>query len=76
MKDGAIGVVVTVNRERRLRPRVAIILDTDRRPCPRATVVDLFETKADEGPQRYEIRRVLPSGTYGIDPTVYLPESA
>ncbi|MHB8415569.1 MAG: HD-GYP domain-containing protein [Acidiferrobacteraceae bacterium] len=76
MNDGAIGVVVTVNRERRLRPRIAIILDANKRPYPRATVVDLFETEANDKPPYREVRRVLPSGACGIDPTAYLPESA
>lgn len=70
MNTGSIGVVVSVNRLRRLRPRVALVLDADKRPLSRVKIVDLFEDAAQD---RVEIRSVLPSNSFGINAIEYLP---
>lgn len=74
MHSGAIGVVVTVNRARRLRPRIALILDADKHPCKSVRILDLLDETAEGYPDN-TIRRVLPAGAFGIDPTAYLPQA-
>jgi putative nucleotidyltransferase with HDIG domain len=72
LNTGEIGVVVAMNRERRLRPRVALVLDANHRPYASASLVDLVQSKAADGRAR-EIEHVVPPSTYHINPTQYLP---
>lgn len=72
LNTGEVGVVVTMNRTRRLKPRVALVLQPDYYPVPGARTVDLTDYKTRDG-RPCEIDRVLDSGAYGIDPVQYLP---
>ena len=71
MNTGSIGVVATINRERRLRPKVVLVLTSDKKPFDKPKVIDMMEDKA--GVRELEIKHVLASGTYGINPVDYLP---
>ena len=71
MNTGSIGVVATINRERRLRPKVVLVLTSDKKPFDKPKVIDMMEDKA--GVRELEIKHVLASGTYGINPVSYLP---
>lgn len=71
MNTGSVGVVISVNRKRRLRPRVAMVLDTHKQPYASIRVVDLMQEGSKPG--TVEIRSVLPAGSFGIDPVQYLP---
>lgn len=73
MNTGSIGVVISVNRKRRLRPRVALVLDAQKQPYASVRVVDLMQEESDAGSAHIEIRSVLPAGSFGIDPVRYLP---
>ncbi len=73
LSTGSVGVVVSVNRKRRLRPRVALVLTPDKQPIQPARIIDL--TDATPGGE-IEIRHVLPQGSFGINPIDYLPLSA
>src|SRR3989344_4595040 len=72
LNTGEIGVVVTMNRVRRLKPRVALVLQPDFYPVPGARTVDLADYKTRDG-RPCEIDRVLEPGVYGINPVQYLP---
>ncbi len=73
MSTGSVGVVITANRERRLRPRVALVYAPDKTPYTTATVIDLMQTTHDTNGRPLEIRKVLPSGSFEINPADYLP---
>lgn len=73
MSTGSVGVVITANRQRRLRPRVALVLSPERKPYTPAAVIDLMHVTHDPIGHPLEIRAVLPSGSFGINPTDYLP---
>jgi len=75
LNTGEIGVVVTMNRQRRLKPRVNLVLQADYYPIPNATVIDLMRYKTRDG-RPCEIDRVLEPGVYGINPVQYLPINA
>ena len=76
LSTGSIGVVISVNRLRRLKPRVALVLNPDKTPFQPVKVIDLME-QALEGPGReVEIRKVLPPGEHGVIPTKYIPLGA
>jgi len=71
MNTGSVGVVATINRDRRLRPTVVLVLTSDKKPFEKPKIVDMMSGKP--GVSDLEIKHVLPSGTYGINPTSYLP---
>lgn len=73
LSNGEIGVVVTVNRVRRLKPRVALVLTADKKNYTALKIVDL--TQSFPG-HPIEIRAVLPAGSHGINATDYLPLTA
>jgi putative nucleotidyltransferase with HDIG domain len=72
LNTAEIGVVVTMNRVRRLKPRVALVLKSDGTPYGRSAIVDLMAHTTRDG-RPCEIERVLEPGAYGINPTTYLP---
>ncbi|MBS1235832.1 MAG: phosphohydrolase, partial [Proteobacteria bacterium] len=61
------------NRARRLRPRVALILSPEKKPYVPANILDLMTVTHDENGKPIEIKNMLPSGTFGINPTDYIP---
>jgi putative nucleotidyltransferase with HDIG domain len=73
LSNGAIGVVVTVNRERRLKPRVVLVLNPDKQPYETIKMVDLLQEAQSNPRSARDIKAVLPSGEYDINPTDYLP---
>ena len=72
LNTGEIGVVVTMNRVRRLKPRVTLVLNANCAPYAVPVTVDLMDHKTSDG-RPCEIERVLEPGVYGINPTIYLP---
>lgn len=74
MNTGGIGVVISANRLRRLRPRVALVLDAQKQPLPSARIIDLMQESG--GASKLEIRSVLPAGSFGINPLDYFPARA
>lgn len=76
MNTGSIGVVVSVNRIRRLRPRIALVLDANKQPLQSVKIIDLMQERPQPGRRAIEIRNVLPVGSFGINPVQYLPLTA
>ncbi len=72
LNTGEIAVVVTMNRVRRLKPRVTLVLNANYAPYSTPVTVDLMNHKTQDG-RACEIDRVLEAGTFGIDPIRYLP---
>lgn len=72
LNTGSVGVVIAANRQRRLRPRIVLVLDADKRPYSRPTTIDLYDEER-RGDRTLAIRMVLPAGSFGIDPADYLP---
>lgn len=73
LSTGAIGVVATVNRERRLKPRVVLVLNPEKQKYDAVKVVDLMQETINNPKGAPEIKKVIPAGEYGILPTDYLP---
>ena len=76
LNNGSVGVVISVNRVRRLKPRVALVLNSDKTPFTPVKVVDLMHQAVEGLGREMEIRKVLPPGEYGIIPTKYIPLGA
>jgi putative nucleotidyltransferase with HDIG domain len=75
LNTGEVGVVITMNRLRRLKPRVALVRKADGTSFGTSTVVDLMSCTTREG-KPCEIECVLEPGVYGINPVDYLPVPA
>lgn len=73
LSTGSVGVVITTNRTRRLRPCVAVILSPEKEPYRSPTIVDLMQVTHDADGQPFEIKNTLPAGAFGIKPTDYIP---
>lgn len=67
LSTGSIGVVISINRARRLKPKVALVLTADKTPHSHKVTVDLMD-QADAHGQEVKIARVLPVGTFNIHP--------
>ncbi len=69
LSTGEVGVIVGQNRVRRLKPRLMLILDADKRPLDPFVDVDLMEQPgATDGRGVVSIRRSVEPEQFGIDP--------
>ncbi len=75
LNTGEVGVVVAMNRQRRLKPRVTLVLRPNAVPYEIPRTVDLVEQTASNG-QPLEIERVVEPGLYRINPVDFLPVAA
>ena len=73
LNTGGIGVVITINRVRRLKPKVALVLQANKEPYNKKLIADLAQHRDRLG-QELRIRRVLPAGTFGINSVDYLAQ--
>jgi hypothetical protein len=73
LNTGEVGVVVTQNRYRRLKPEIMLILDADKQVREEFSIVDLFncEENSDMSNPKLWISDALEQGAYGIDPAEY-----
>jgi len=63
-----VGVVISQNTARRLRPSVMLVTDHEQNLLPRPEIVDLTAVTTDSAGQPLSISRCLKNGEYGIDP--------
>ncbi|MFQ5936939.1 MAG: HD-GYP domain-containing protein [Acidiferrobacterales bacterium] len=73
LNTGGIGVVITINRTRRLKPKVALVLQANKEPYQKRLIADLAEHRDRMG-RELRIRRVLPAGAYGINPMDHIAQ--
>lgn len=72
LNTGEVGIVIAQNRVRRLRPKIMLLLDSDKAPLAEFHVVDLRKQLANAGGETsLWIERGLSPGDYGIDPSEY-----
>jgi hypothetical protein len=68
-----VAIVTGHNMDRRLQPKVMIVLDAEKRPLKHGRVVDLMEwNNRQAGREPLFIRESLPKGAYAIDENQYL----
>ena len=68
LSDGRIGVVVSHNKARRLRPRVMILMNKDKKFYSKFKTINLSNVKDDEDGRPLNIIKTVQPGFYGIDP--------
>jgi HD-GYP domain-containing protein (c-di-GMP phosphodiesterase class II) len=69
LSSGEIAVVISHSKVRRLKPRVLIISDANKRPTSQPSTLDLLYQGGVENP--LIIQRGLPSGAFGLDAREY-----
>lgn len=67
LNNGEVGVVVAEYRTRRLRPKLLMVLDSDKQHLSRPYYLDLSAPENSAGQVRLEIRKSLETGAYGLD---------
>jgi HD-GYP domain-containing protein (c-di-GMP phosphodiesterase class II) len=71
LSTGEVGIVIGQNRHRRLRPKVMLVLDCEKKPLHVNPVRDLLsETTAEDGSELTVLTTLSP-GAYGISPQDY-----
>jgi HD-GYP domain-containing protein (c-di-GMP phosphodiesterase class II) len=68
LNSGEVGVVFEQNRVRRLKPRIMVLLGPDKSPNPSPGIINLLNDPLVKDGMPYKIVRVLPSGSFGLDP--------
>ncbi len=67
LSSGEVGVVMSGYRARRLRPKIMLILDKDKKHYAEFTTIDLYQiTKTKEG-ENLNIKQSIESGSYGVN---------
>lgn len=67
MKSGEVGIVISQNPERHIKPKVILLLDKDKKALGDYRMVNLMDDS-------YEILRGLDPGAYGIKPSEFYKE--
>jgi HD-GYP domain-containing protein (c-di-GMP phosphodiesterase class II) len=71
LSTSEVAIVVGHSKVRRLKPRVLIISDAEKRPALEATTLDLMYQSVEAGSTPITILRGLPTGAYGLDVREY-----
>lgn len=71
LSSGEVGIVVGSSDLKKLRPRVMVLRDFDKSPCP-PRVVDLMVVERDANGQPYNVVREWPNGSFEIELRDYL----
>lgn len=72
MKTGEVGIVIATDEESRLRPKVILLLDENKKKRNNEKVVDLRKLDLDAEGLPYVIARELSNGSHGIELADYL----
>jgi HD-GYP domain-containing protein (c-di-GMP phosphodiesterase class II) len=68
LNTSEVAVVVSQNRSRRLKPRVMLVLDSQRQPFAKPVMFDLIIDPPTPSGEPYRIVRGLQAGLYDYDP--------
>lgn len=66
MSSGEVGVVLSVEPENRLLPKVALLLDENKKPTQQR-IVDLKQQRDQGAQKQHRIKTVLMDGSFGLD---------
>ena len=73
LSTGEVGIVIAENRERRLRPKVLLLLDEQKLPLKESLMLNLRDIEYTETGEPLDIIASLEPGAYGISPdSIYL----
>jgi putative nucleotidyltransferase with HDIG domain len=66
MTNGEVGIIVSTHPTSKLKPRVLLVRDENKRPLGMFKEVDLLKETPDKTGQPYKIAHEVPDETYGI----------
>ena len=66
LSDGRVGLIIEQNRERRLQPKIMVVMGNDRRPLSKFETVDLRMQHEGTDGNPLSISECLEAGAYGI----------
>lgn len=72
LSTAEVAIVSEHNDNRRLRPKVMVVLDHDKRPYPSQKMLDLNSQKELDSSLEIKILRGLPKGAHDIDPALFV----
>ncbi|MGZ8241713.1 MAG: HD-GYP domain-containing protein [Methylobacter sp.] len=70
MDNGEIAIVVEVNQKQKIKPKIILLLDEDKKPRPER-MIDLSKMDLDASGHSYRIRKIVRAEEYGIDLNKY-----
>ncbi|MDD1631026.1 MAG: HD-GYP domain-containing protein, partial [Methylococcaceae bacterium] len=70
MSNGEIAIVVEANQKKKLKPKIILLLDEDKKPRPER-MVDLTKMDLDASGQEYRVTKIVRAEDYGIDLNKY-----
>ncbi|MCG6889216.1 MAG: HD-GYP domain-containing protein [Gammaproteobacteria bacterium] len=68
LSDGRVGVVIALNKTRRLRPQVMMLLNERKEFYSKFATINMYEVLHSEDGESLDIKKTLEPGKYGIDP--------
>lgn len=68
LSNHEIGVVTAQNPDRRLRPKLLVLLDADKKALVRPQYIDMLKVTHDSAGEPLRIVTSLLPGTFGVDP--------
>ena len=68
LSTGQVAIVVAENKSRRLRPKILILLDANKKPTKNPSITDLMKQRSDEFEVPVLITKSLEPGAYGLNP--------
>jgi len=71
MTNGEVGIVVSANTDSRLRPKVELVLTSDKKIRP-PYIINLLDEIPDTSGSPYVIKEGVTNGTYGVDVKDYI----
>ena len=71
MTNGEVGIVISQNSMQRMRPKIMLLLDEDKKHLTEYKTIDLTKQYEDSSGYPLNIHRGLDPGEHGIDPTEY-----
>ncbi|MDH5611032.1 MAG: HD-GYP domain-containing protein [Gammaproteobacteria bacterium] len=74
MSSGEVGMIMSQNRVQRLKPKIMMLLDENKKPYEVSKIVDLTVDTMDASGLELTIISGLQPGAYGIDPTKVLDD--
>jgi HD-GYP domain-containing protein (c-di-GMP phosphodiesterase class II) len=74
MTNGSIAIVVEVNEKIKLRPKIIVLLDEEKNPVAKESVIDLSKMVTDERGKLYTIKNIVKPEDWHIDANKYYQE--
>jgi len=65
MSNGEVGIIIASNQESKLRPKIIMVLDADKKK-QREKIVNLRDLPKDDSGNPYAIKAEIPNGKYGV----------